>query len=79
MTSKTFAVAGVSTLNGVTKFRLAKDMTRVKVLAKNGHTDIQLVELPVPMTKEAAIAHLRSIDFCGCQAIDIAETVTEAA
>jgi hypothetical protein len=45
------------------KFRVANDMTRVKVLAKNGHTDIDLIELKEPLTKEAAVAFLLSIDF----------------
>jgi outer membrane biosynthesis protein TonB len=33
------------------------------VLAKNGHTDIDLMELPTPMTKEAAVAFLIDINF----------------
>lgn len=60
---KTFTVAGVSRLNGEMKFRVANDMTRVKVLAKNGHTDIDLIELKEPMTKADAVAFLLSIDF----------------
>lgn len=59
----TYAIAGVSRLNGEMKVRFANDMTRVKVLAKNGHTDVDLIELKEPMTKEAAVAFLLSIDF----------------
>jgi len=56
---KTFTVAGTSNLNGVVKFRFANDLAaRVKVLVKNGHTDVKLVELPEPMTKADAIAFL---------------------
>lgn len=55
---KTFAVAGISTLEGDTKVRFAKDLTRVKVLEKNGHTGIKLVELPTPMDKLGAVAYL---------------------
>lgn len=45
-TTKTFSVAGVSTLNGVTKVRFANDfVNRFKILSKNGHTDIELIEL----------------------------------
>ena len=45
-TTKTFSVAGVSTLNGVTKVRFANDfVNRFKILAKNDHTDIELIEL----------------------------------
>lgn len=58
-----FTHAGVSTLDGVTKVRFANDALRVKVLAKNGHKDIDMVELKVPMSKEDAIAYLVSIDF----------------
>ena len=58
-----FTHAGVSTLNGVTKARFANDALRVKVLAKNGHRDIDIVELKTPMSKEDAIAFLISIDF----------------
>ena len=62
-TEKTFAVAGVSTLNGQTKLRFANDTVRIKILAKNGHTDIDLVDLPREMTKAEAVAHMRSIGF----------------
>lgn len=58
-----YSHAGVSTLKGVTKVRFANDALRVKVLAKNGHTNIDMVELKVPMSKEDAIAYLLSIDF----------------
>jgi len=56
--SKTFGVAGVSKLNGEVKARFAQDMDRVKVLEKNGHTDIKLFQLPQPMTKEDALLWL---------------------
>lgn len=56
--SKTFTFAGRSTLNGVVAYRFANDANRVKVLAKNGHTDIDLRELPQPMSKEQAIQFL---------------------
>ena len=51
-TMKTFTVAGVSTLNGVTKVRFANDfVSRIKILDKNGHTDVILKEFDAPMTK----------------------------
>jgi hypothetical protein len=59
----TYKIAGVSKLNGEFKVRFANDMTRVKVLAKNGHSDIDLIELKDPLTKEDAVAFLLSIDF----------------
>ena len=58
-----FSHAGVSRLNGEFKVRFANDALRVKVLAKNGHKDIDIIELKEPMSKEDAIAYLMSIDF----------------
>jgi len=49
---KMFTVAGHSTLDGVRKTRFATTMDRVKVLMRNGHTDIELQELPHAMTKD---------------------------
>jgi hypothetical protein len=62
-TDKRFAVAGVSTLAGKTKIRFANDSMRVKILAKNGHSDVDLVELPREMTKAEIAQHLVEIDF----------------
>ena len=59
----TFKYAGVSKLNGKVKARFANDQMRVKVLAKNGHSDIDIIELEHPMTKEAAVAFLLKINF----------------
>ena len=59
-TSKTFKVVGTSNLNGKTKVRFANDMTRVKVLVKGGHTNVELFELPSAMTKDEAIAYVRA-------------------
>ncbi len=62
-TDKRFAVAGVSTLEGKTKIRFANDTMRIKILAKNGHTDVDLLELPNEMTKAEAVQHLRAVGF----------------
>ena len=56
--SKLFSVAGVSTLAGERTFRFANTMDRVKGLLRSGHTDVELMELPGAMTKEAAVAFL---------------------
>lgn len=61
--SKTFKFAGVSRRAGSFKARFANDMTRVKVLAKTGSSDIDLIELEHAMTKEDAIAFLLKINF----------------
>ena len=61
--SKSFTHAGVSKQDGQFKVRFANDAMRTKVLIKNGHTDIDIVELKHAMTKEDAVAFLISIDF----------------
>ena len=52
MTNKTFSVAGTSTLNGITKIRFANDfVNRLKILYKNGHDNVELIELGGEFTK----------------------------
>ena len=61
--SKSFTVAGTSVLNGKEKVRFANDIaTRVKVLARNGHTDVDLIELPQEMDKEMAVLFLKGLE-----------------
>ena len=62
-TQKTFAVAGVSTHKDGTKIRFANDSMRVKILKKNGHTDIDLIDLPREMTKAEIAQHLFETGF----------------
>lgn len=62
-TDKKFSVAGVSTLEGKTKIRFANDTMRIKILAKNGHTNVDLVTLPHEMTKAEIAQHLVEIGF----------------
>jgi transcription elongation factor GreA-like protein len=53
MTQKTFSVAGVSTFKGATKVRFANDfVNRIKILNKNLHTDVELIELGTELSKE---------------------------
>lgn len=58
-----FKVAGVSVRDGQMKVRWASDMTRIKVLVKTGHTDINLVELPEAMDKGQAVTFLKTTDL----------------
>lgn len=58
-----FTHAGVSRLNGKIKVRYANGKERVKVLIKNGHKDIDLIEIRHAMSKEEAVAYLLRIDF----------------
>ena len=52
MTNKTFSVAGTSTNNGITKIRFANDfVSRLKILYKNGHENVELIELGGEFTK----------------------------
>ena len=54
-----FTVAGVSNNKGVIKVRFCSDyVLRVKNLQKQGDTDINLIELPGPMTKVDACNYL---------------------
>ncbi len=62
-TDKKFAVAGVSTLNGKTKVRFANDVMRIKILAKNGHQDVELIDLPREMTKAEIAQHMIATGF----------------
>jgi hypothetical protein len=61
-TDKVFTVAGTSKLNGEMKVRFANDVMRIKVLAKHGHEDITLVELPQAMSKLDAVKFIKTVD-----------------
>jgi len=55
MTNKTYTVVGTSVCNGKMKVRWATDMMRIKVLQRTGLSDIELFDLPKPMTKAEAV------------------------
>ena len=78
---KTFTVAGTATQNGVTKARFANDLVaRIKILNKAGCTDINLIELPTPMTKLQALQHLQSLGITdGDAGHAVAEKLAEKA
>ena len=63
MTVKTFKVAGVSVLNGKYKVRYANNKSRAKVLARSGHTNIELVVLKEALPKEDIIDQLLNHSF----------------
>lgn len=65
MKEKQFTVAGTATNpDGTTKVRWATDLvSRIKILNKTGCTNINLVELPEPMTKLEALDYLRHLDL----------------
>jgi len=62
-TDKKFSVVGTSTLNGKTKVRFANDSLRVKILAKNGHENINLINLPSEMFKWEIAKHMNEVNF----------------
>ncbi len=61
--NKTFTVAGTArNPDGTVKARFANDLVaRIKILNKAGCTDVNLVELPSPMTKVEALGHLQTL------------------
>ena len=66
MTDKLYTVAGTAEQHGMTKVRFANDfVSRIKILDKNGCTNINLVNLPEPMTKLDALQYLKTLNFAG--------------
>ena len=62
-TDKQFTVVGSSTLEGKTKVRFMNDSIRVKILEKNGHTNIDFVNLPHAMSKVDAVRYMQSQNY----------------
>jgi hypothetical protein len=55
MHSNTFTVVGTSVLNGALKIRFANGLSkRIRVLARNGHSNIALVECDAMFKLDAA-------------------------
>ncbi len=59
-----FTVVGVSAdTQNQYKVRFANDLvSRVKILVKAGHKDIELMSLPTAMTKAEAVTYLKTTD-----------------
>ena len=69
MHNNTYTVVGLSTLNNVVKVRFANDLaTRIKVLVRNKHTNIQLVECAAMHKLQAAQFALTHEQFANEQA-----------
>jgi len=60
-----FAVAGVSRCEkGNYRVRVANDFAgRIKILVRGGNTDVELRELPEPMTKGEAVTWLKASEL----------------
>jgi len=68
MTVKTYKVAGISLHNGKYKVRYANNKSRAKVLAKNGHTNVELVVFKEALPKEDLIDQLLNYTFKNLEA-----------
>lgn len=58
-----FIFAGLSKHQGNYKIRFANDQIRIKVLVRKGNTDINILELPQPMTKPECVEFLKTTDL----------------
>ena len=78
-TEKLFTVAGTATnSDGTTKARFANDLVaRIKILNKAGCTNINLVELPKPMTKLEALQYLTEQGVTGDASYAVANKLAE--
>jgi len=76
---KTFTVAGTATNpDGTAKARFANDLVaRIKILNKSGCTDINLMELPRPMTKLEALQYITEQGVTGDAGFAVANKLAE--
>ena len=59
---KLYTVAGTSRRNGTVKFRFSNDLkSRLPMLLRTGHSEINLIELPEAMSKDSAALYLKSV------------------
>lgn len=77
--NKTFTVAGTArNPDGTIKARFANDLVaRIKILNKAGCSDINLVELPQPMTKVAALEYLQTQGITGDAGYAVAQRLAD--
>jgi hypothetical protein len=62
-TDKTYSVVGTTIQpDGQMKIRWTNNIFRIKILQREGHTDIQLVDLGKQMTKYEAVKAMQSLD-----------------
>jgi hypothetical protein len=63
MTDKKYSVAGVTIQpDGVMKVRWTNNIMRIKILHREGHTDIRLADLGKEMSKYDCIKAIQSLD-----------------
>jgi hypothetical protein len=80
MSNKLFTIAGTSNLNGKVKFRFATGTVKHRslVLARNGHSNIKLFELPNAMSKEDARAFVEAQLLMTPVGVEVAQPAVEA-
>ena len=63
MPEKIYTIAGTSVLDGVLTYRVANKniKTRISKLNRSGHTEVDLMVLPRPMTRTEAVDYLASL------------------
>lgn len=62
-TDKLYSVVGTTVQpDGQMKIRWTNNIFRIKILQREGHTDIQLVDLGKEMTKYDAVKAMQSLD-----------------
>jgi hypothetical protein len=74
--SKLFTFAGTCTENNATVYKFANDAKRAKVLERFGCTDVNMIELPKAMDKEAAVDYLGAQGITAGKMPRVAKTAT---
>ena len=74
--SKTFMFAGTCVENGAVVYKFANKAARAKELERFGCTDVNLIELPAAMDKEAAVAFLATKNIVAAKAPRVAKEAT---
>lgn len=72
--SKLFTFAGTCTENGTVVYKFANDAKRAKALERFGCTDVNMIELPKAMDKDAAVAYLAQVGMTAGKAPRVAKT-----
>lgn len=76
--SKTFTFAGTCVENGAVVYKFANDANRAKALERFGCTDVNMIELPNAMEKDAAVAYLAQVGMTATKAPRAAKTAKPA-
>lgn len=75
---KTFTFAGTCTENGSVVYKFANDAKRAKALERFGCTNVNMIELPTAMDKEAAVAYLAQVGMTADKVVGAAKAAKPA-